>query len=258
METAITLILILLLAYLLYDQYGTKSGGGIMTRGRLCDYMATGSVFEDPKTALARGVRLLELHVYSDERDQPVVATKPQNDGYDVSLENVSFEQCCVDIANDAFPSKDPLILSLMFHTDKAVVMDRVADHLQTTVHRHLISAKDIQREPIDMFANKLLLVSGGSISGTRLDPLVNLSWNDSGLRRLTYQQALHPRDAVNLVGFNRDNITMVVPEVSLTSVNVNPERPRAMGCQWNFVGDGPAGFVAKPERLTHRFFPMR
>lgn len=257
MEAALTLILILLMAYLLYDQYATK-GGGVLARGRLCDYMATGSVFEDPKTALARGIRLLELHVYSDERDQPVVATKPQNDGYDVSLENASFEQCCVDIVNDAFPSKDPLVVSLMFHTDKAVVMDRVADHLQTTVRRHLVSGKDIQRDPIDSFANKLLLVSGGSIAGTRLEPLINLSWNDSGLRRLTYQQALHPRDAVNLVGFNRDNITIVVPEVSLKSVNVNPERPRAMGCQWNFVGGGPGGFVAKPERLTHRFFPMR
>jgi hypothetical protein len=257
METALTLLLILILVYFLYDEVAQK-GSGVIARGRLCDYEATGSVFEDPKTALARGVRLLEFHVYSDERDQPVVATSPQNDGYDVSLENVSFEQCCVDIANDAFPSKDPLIVSIMFHTDKAVVMDRVADHLSTTVHRHLVAAKDIQREPIDSFANKIILVSGGSISGTRLEPLINLSWNDSGLRRLTYQQALHPRDAVNLVGFNRDNITMVVPEVALKSINVNPERPRAMGCQWNFVGAGPVGFAAKPERLTHRFFPMR
>ena len=82
MEWLITIVLVLFIVYLLYDE--TLGEAPVLTpRKRLCDYYVAGSVYQDIPAALARGVRLLEVHVYSDEQDQPVVALKPQNDGYD-------------------------------------------------------------------------------------------------------------------------------------------------------------------------------
>ena len=250
MELAIVLLLFLLFVYLIYDEVAEKPLGILNDRGRLCDYFTQGSVYEDVSTALKRGVRLLELHVYSDEQDHPVVAKRPLMDGYDYAEDNVSFNSCCVDIANDAFPSKDPLIVSLVVHTTKNIVLDRMADTLKTTVRKFLVADKDdnLQTKPIDSFANKLLLVSGGAIQGTKLEELVNLSWSNSNVRRLTFQQAVHPRDEDELIQYNKNNITIVAPQPELKTPMANPERPKALGCQWVVTTDtqGPSGFLSR------------
>ncbi len=244
MKGLLPALLFAFLAYLLYDTFAEKAT--ILSRKRLCDYTAAGSVYEDVQGALRRGIRLLEVHVYSDERDQPVVSMVPQSPGRDFTDNNVSFEQVCIDIANDAFPSKDPMILSIVPHTDKSVTMNKVAEHLTTITRRHLTDQKSIQTAPIDSLANKLILVSGGPIHGTALEPLLNLSWSDSGLRRITYQQALHPRDPEDLKRYAENNIVMVAEDPMLKTLTANPNTPLSFGCQWNFFVRDPPGFVVK------------
>lgn len=255
MEWLIAVILLLAIGYLLYDQ---KLGEMpiLKPRMRLCDYYTAGSVFEDIPIALARGSRLLEVHVYADEQDHPVVALHPQNDGYDYALENISFEQVCVLIENDAFPSPDPFILSIVPHTDKTIVMNRIAEHLQTTVRRRLITTtKNVATLPIDSLKGTVIIASGGAIQGTELERLVNISWSGPTLRRLTYQQALHPRDEKELIRFNRDNITLVAPEAELRTVRANSSKPAHLGCQWNLYDTSGGGFREKPEALRKESF---
>lgn len=255
MEWLVAILLLLLIGYLLFD---TKLGETptLVIRKRLCDYYAPGSVFEDIPTALARGVRVLEVHVYSDEQDHPVVALHPQNDGYDYALENVTFEQVCIMIANDAFPSNDPFVLSIVPHTEKTITINRIAEHLKTTVRRRLVTTnKNVATMPIDLLKGKVLIVSGGNAKGTELEDLVNLSWDDSNLRRLTYQQALHPRDEKELIRYNRNNITLVAPDAELRTVNVKWDKPMYMGCQWNLYDRTGGGFREKPEPLRMESF---
>lgn len=251
MEWVIAVLLAGLLVHLVMTEVSPQPGG-VVSRRRLCDYSVQGSVFEDVSSALRRGIRLLELHVYSDEQDYPVVAKQSLNGGYDYAEDNWTFEECCVAIANDAFPSKDPLILSIVPHTTKNITMNRIADHLKTTVHRHLVSDKDVATKPLDAFANKIILVSGGVIAGTDLEELVNISWNESSLRRLGYSQAVFPRDQPDLVAFNRNAITMVAPDPAFGKVNVNTQVVRAYGCQWILFPDSSAatGFAEKPAGL--------
>ena len=250
MEWPITIVLMILLAYLVLSEVSGEPV--VSSRRRLCDYYAQGSVFEDVPTALKNGIRLLELHVYSDEQGYPVVAKHSLQGGYDYAEDNWTFEECCVSIANDAFPSKDPLILSIVPHTTNNITLNHVATHLKTTVHRHLIAQKDIVETSIDELANKIVLVSGGNITGTDLEELVNLSWNNSDLRRLGYSQAVFPRDQPDLVAFNRSAITLVAPDPAFGKVKVNPEVVRAYGCQWNLFPNPSAepGFVEKPSGL--------
>jgi hypothetical protein len=255
MEWLLAILLLVMIGYVLLD---TKLGETPMltVRKRLCDYYAPGSVFEDIPTALARGTRLLEVHVYADEQDHPVVALHPQNDGYDYALENITFEQVCVLIANDAFPSNDPFVLSIVPHTEKTITMNRVAEHLLTTVRRRLVRThKNIATMPIDSLKGKVIIVSGGNVQGTELEDLVNLSWNESGLRRLTYQQALHPRDEKELMRYSRNNIVLVAPEAELRTVNVKWDKPMHMGCQWNLYDQSGGGFREKPEVLRSESF---
>jgi hypothetical protein len=252
MEWVIALVLAVFLGYLVYRMLDPTAPSVLpSTEKRLCDYYVAGSVFEDIRAAIGRGIRLVEVHVYSDEQDQPVVAKHPLNDGYDFAEDNITFEQVCVDIVNDAFPSPFPFILSVVPHTDKTIVWNRVAEHLQTTVRRHLVPDKDIQDVPLASLANKLILVSGGPIQGTAFEDMVNLSWSNSNVRRLSYPEALYPRDPAELTNFNRDFLTIVGPDSNLRQVNVHPNTPTKFGCQWNlYVKDGPGGFIEKPASL--------
>jgi hypothetical protein len=250
MKWILVVLLLAFLAYLVSEEIGGGKAPSLMSRKRLCDYYAAGSVFEDIPTALKKGIRLIELHIYSDERDQPVVATQPQNNGQDFAQQNISFEQCCIDIVNDAFPSKDPLILSIVPHTHKTIVWDRVAEHLTSILRSKLIVGTQIQGIPIDKLADSVVIVSGGPIQGTRFEHLVNLSWSSSGVRRLSYNEALHPRDPEELKRFNRDFISIVSPDPEFKKLMVNPNMPLAYGCQWNFFLKNSTGFVEKPEGL--------
>jgi hypothetical protein len=184
------------------------------------------------------------------------VAKRALSEGYDYAEDNETFEQVCIDLVNDAFPSNDPFILSIVLHTDKAVTANECAQHLKTTVRRHLLppTERSVARAPLDALANKLILVSGGNVRGTALEPMVNLSWSGEDLRRLSYQQALHPRDEMGLIAYNRDRITLVAPETDLRTVNANPNKPKYLGCQWNLFDTSGGGFTEKPGPLRTKF----
>ena len=230
MEWFLVVFLLGMIAWIMSDeQLGIPTE--IVARKRLCDYYAGSD-------------RLKEVHVYSDEQDQPIVSDREFG-------ETMSFEQVCVDLVNDAFPSKDPFILSIVLKSDKAIIANRVAEHLQTTVRRHLVQTeKDISQAPIDQLADKLILVSGGNVKGTELEPLINLFWTEMNFRRLSWHEAAHPRDELELIAFNKDHITIVAPDPGLRMKNANPQQPQAFGCQWNLFDTSGGGFVEKPEGL--------
>ena len=251
MEWLIAVVLMVVIAWLITD---THLGDPMIAPGarlRLCDYTASGGVHEPLADVLRRGSRLYEVHVYSDEQDQPVVGKHAQNDGYDYATDNITFEEVCVTLVNDAFPSKDPFVLSIVLHSEKSIVANRVAEHLKTTVRRHLIKTDSgISQAPIDALANKLIVVSGGNVRGTELESMVNLFWTDMNFRRVSWHEAAHPRDEPELFAFNKDHITLVAPHPELRMKNAHPSRPKVFGCQWNLFDRSGGGFVEKVQAL--------
>ena len=208
----------------------------------LVDYYVQGSTFEDLEGALARGIRLIELHVYSDAQDEPVVALIPNYD----QVQHRTFKSCCVAILQKAFPSPDPLILSIVLHTDKSFTANRVAYHLNTTVRKQFVPGS-VEGKTIADLADKIVIVSGNEARGTELEPLVNLSWNDSHLRRLSYQQAAHPREPEELRSFTQSHIAIVAPDQAFSKFKVMDD-VYAYGCQWNLCPTplGRPGFIPR------------
>jgi hypothetical protein len=214
--------------------------------GTLKDYYVQGSTFEDLSGALKKGLRLIELHVYSDEQDQPVVALKPQASGSDIAQESRTFESACVTLLQEAFPNKTPLILSIVSHTQKNFTMNRMAYHLKTTVRKQLM-AGPVLDAPLNTLADKLILVSGSEVRGTELEPMLNLSWNEESLRRLTYQQAAHPREPEEIRNFTQKGIVLVAPDEAFSRFKVLDD-VYAYGCQWNLCPTplGRPGFISR------------
>ena len=230
------------------DFYLASSSYSVFPGSKIYDYVSDSIL----PLAIKSGVRLVELDIYADENDKPVVGLKNQKLGTDYAYNTVPFEACCVSIGNNAFNSvsspvsTDPFVLSLVFHTNKTNVINAASEILKSSPCRpHLLDKKyshqaiNLAVEPVCNLQSKLIVVSGGNIKGTLMDELVNLSWSTSNLRRLTYNQASQPHDHEELVNYNRNHITMVVPDIGSDLVNLNPQILFTYGCQWIMMNYG-------------------
>jgi hypothetical protein len=233
--------------YRLSDFYLASSSYSVFPGSEVYDYVSDSIL----PLAIKAGVRLVELDIYSDIRDKPVVGLKNQKLGVDYAYNTVSLEACCVSIANNAFNSinspvsTDPFVLSLVFHTNKTKTINAAAEILKTTCRSHMLDStysyqrKNLAVEPICNLQSKLIIVSGGAMKGTLMEELVNISWSTSHLRRMTYTQASQPHDQDELINYNRNNITMVVPDIGEDLVNNNPQILFTFGCQWIMMNYG-------------------
>lgn len=232
----------------LSDYYVASSSYSLFPGADIYDYISDQIL----PMLIKAGARLVELDIYSDENNKPVVGLKNQKLGTDYAYNTVSLEACCVSIANNAFNSvsspvsSDPFILSLVFHTDNATVVNAASEIIKTTCRAHLLDEsygyqrKNLAIEPVCNIQNKLIIVSGGGeIKGTHMEELVNLSWSTSNLRRMTYTQASQPHDPDELINFNRTHITMVVPDIGDDLTNFNPQILLSYGCQWVMMNYG-------------------
>jgi hypothetical protein len=234
-------------SYRLADFYMASSSYSVFPGAEVYDYVSDSIL----PMAIKAGVRLVELDIYSDINDQPVVGLKNQKLGVDYAYNTVPLEACCVSVANTAFntvtapASSDPFVLSLVFHTDKTKTINAASEIIKTTCRSHMLDSdysyqrKNLAIEPICNLQNKLIIVSGGNIKGTQMEELTNMSWSTSHLRRLTYTQASQPHDEEELINNNRNNITMVVPDIGEDLVNNNPQILFSYGCQWIMMNYG-------------------
>ena len=231
----------------LCDYYIASSSYSIFPGAKIYDYVSDSIL----PLVIKAGPRLVELDIYDDGNGKPVVGLKNQKLGTDYAYNTVSFEACCVSIINTAFNSitspvsTDPFMLSLVFHTDKTNVINSCAEILKTTCRSHTLDStysyqrKNLAVEPICNLQSKLLIISGGNVKGTLMDELVNLSWATSSLRRLTYTQAAQTYDHEELITYNRNAITMVVPDIGEDLKNFNPQILFTYGCQWIMMNYG-------------------
>ncbi len=231
----------------LCDYYMASSSYSVFPGAEIYDYVSDSIL----PLIIKAGGRLVELDIYADVNDKPVVGLKNQKLGTDYAYNTVPFSACCVSIANNAFNSisspvsSDPFVLSLVFHTDKSNVINACAEILKTTCRAHLLDEtyayqrKNLAVEPVCNLQNKIVVVSGGNMKGTLMEEMVNLSWSTSNLRRLTYTQASQPHDADELINYNRTHITMVVPDIGDDLTNYNPQILFSYGCQWIMMNYG-------------------
>lgn len=233
--------------YKLCDYYVASSSYSVFPGAQIYDYVSDSIL----PLVIKAGARLVELDIYADVNNTPVVGLKNQKLGTDYAYNTVPFEACCVSIANNAFNSvsspvaSDPFMLSLVFHTDKTTVINACAEILKSTCRAHMLDSeysyqrRNLALEPVCNLQSKLIIISGDAMRGTLMEELVNLSWNTSHLRRLTYTQASQPHDQDELINFNRTHITMVVPDIGDDLVNFNPQILFSYGCQWNMMNYG-------------------
>jgi hypothetical protein len=257
----------------------------------MCDYMVAASAnsiyankdAEDYTYASAvgkvikAGARVVDLNIY-DVEGVPTAGLTDSSYKRLYSYNGVKLEECCIEIANTAFAddtpgNKNPFVLSLKFHSTDNAFMTKCADVLKKTLSRFLLDVpytyqkKNISLEPVCNLLGKIIVVSGKNTKGNGMDELVNMSWDSSHMRRLTYKQAAETYDYEELTEFNRQGITLVVPDEGKDLTNKNAQICFGFGCQWvamnygslddsldTYVGTFLEGsFVLKDEGLRYK-----
>jgi hypothetical protein len=254
---------------LLTDYTVAGSAYSVLGGKTVYDYVSAASISK----VIEGGARIVELHIY-DVQKAPVVGIADEKTKKMMTYNTIPFEDCCIAIGNSAFKNPSPFVLSLVFHTEDNLVINKCADILKNTLRKFMLDSsysyqrKNLALEPACNMLGRLIIVSGEHHKGNGMDELVNLSWSSSLCRRLTYTQASQTYDFDELINYNRRNITLVVPDMTSADIkNKNPEICFTYGCQWVLMNYGSVdegmefytgkfgenSFILKPEELRYK-----
>ena len=166
----------------------------------------------------------------------------------------ITFELICSILAENAFRTyaggdtgvpnpDDPLFIGLNLNTNNNIYcLDKMADNILYYLRKHLLASKYTYQQqnmalaPMsDLKGNVVILASDG-FQGSKLEELVNGSWNLSTIRRIPYTDLEVPNlDITNWIEYNKRNLTIVVPHVEgdFWTQNYDPSLAWKCGCQF-------------------------
>jgi hypothetical protein len=238
--------------------------------------------------AIRMGCRCLDFEVYS-KNGQPIISTSLSDDKcIKETYNSVSFDEAMGAIASSAFSSNacpnpsDPLLLLFRIKTNHADVLNIMADTIKSKLSNYLMpleyshefGGKNICAEPVINFKNKIVIIVENNPllyqdqGADRMYEITNLT-SKAFLRILTVFNVLNGPDSTELTSFNKQYMTIVLPDSSMSAENYDPMAPSLAGCQcmaqsfqltrdgnlavyndWFESGPMKSAFLLKPKEL--------
>jgi len=237
------------------------------------------------KDLLKQGVRGLDFEVYSIN-DQPVVATST-SDSYCVkeTFNSVPFSDVLNIIRDYAFASStapnplDPIMLHLRIKSSNTQMYDNFAKLLES--HNDMLMGKQYSFENqgknfgavklSDMAGKVAIIVDRSNLAFMESDAFyeyVNMTSNSIFMRALHYYDIINAPDMVELINYNKLNMTIGMPDKGSNPDNPSSITMRTYGVQLlamryqvvdtnleendMFFNDAGRAFVLKPEKLRY------
>ena len=201
--------------------------------------------------AIKMGCRCLDFEIYG-YNGQPIVSTSLSDDKcIKETYNSVSFNDAMSAVATSAFsPSSnvcpnpgDPLLLLFRIKTNDVNVLNSMADTIKSNLNNYLIPAynhefggKNICAEPVSNFAGKVVIIVESNPllyqpGAERMYEITNLTSN-AFLRILKVFDVLNGPNITELTTFNKQYMTIVLPDYSMSAENYDPMPPSLAGCQ--------------------------
>ena len=201
------------------------------------------------KAVIKQGVRCLDFEVYS-VNNQPVVSTST-SDSYYVkeTFNSVDFASVMDTIRNYAFSGStspnptDPVIIHLRCKSNNQDMYTKLADIFKSNndimlgkEYSYEIEGKNLGNVPLMSLQNKVILVMDRSnpafIENEKLLEYVSLTSNSIFMREYNYYNVKNTPDVNELTEFNRQGMTIVIPDNGSSPPNPSGMVCRASGCQ--------------------------
>jgi hypothetical protein len=237
------------------------------------------------KDLLKQGVRGLDFEVYSID-NQPVVATST-SDSYCVkeTFNSVPFSDVLNIIRDFAFASStapnplDPIILHLRIKSSNTEMYDNFAKLLES--HNDMLTGKQYSFENqgknfgsvkmSDLAGKVIIIVDRSNIAFMESEAFyeyVNMTSNSIFMRALHYYDIINAPDMVELIAYNKLNMTTGMPDKGSNPDNPSSITMRTYGVQLlamryqtvdtnleendMFFNEAGHAFVLKPEKLRY------
>jgi len=233
--------------YLLRDYYIKTAYNCCSTGNFSNDYVNVCAL----QHAIRMGCRCLDFEVYG-KNGKPIISTSLSDDKcIKETYNSVSFDEAMSAIASSAFhPSSnvcpnpnDPLLLLFRIKTNDVDVLNSMADTIKLKLNDYLIpeynhefGGKNICAEPVINFKNKIVIIVENNPllyqpDAKRMYEITNLT-SKTFLRILTVFNVLNGPDITELTSFNKQYMTIVLPDSSMSAENYDPMAPSLAGCQ--------------------------
>jgi hypothetical protein len=234
--------------YLLRDYYVKTAYNSCSTGNFSNDYVSVCAL----QHAIRMGCRCLDFEVYG-KNGQPIISTSLSDDKcIKETYNSVPFDEAMSTVATSAFsPSSnvcpnpnDPLLLLFRIKTNDVDVLNSMADIIIKSnlndrlipEYNHEFGGKNICAEPVNKFAGKVVIIVESNPllyqpGAERMYEITNLTSN-AFLRILTVFNVLNSPDITELTSFNKQYMTIVLPDPSMSAENYDPMPPSLAGCQ--------------------------
>jgi hypothetical protein len=201
------------------------------------------------KAVIKQGVRCLDFEVYS-VNNQPVVSTSTIDSYYvKETFNSVNFASVMDTIRNYAFSGStcpnptDPIIIHLRCKSNNQQMYTKLADIFKSNNDIMLgmqysfeVEGKNLGNVPLLSLQNKVILIMDRSnpafIENQQLLEYVNMTSNSIFMRELKFYDVKNNPDINELTEFNRQGMTIVIPDNGSSPPNPSAMICRASGCQ--------------------------
>jgi hypothetical protein len=264
-----------LVDYYIKTAYNCCCGGNYKN-----DYIDTCNLIN----VLKQGCRCLDFEIFSIQQS-PVIASSTSKLLLKESYNHIEFSSAFDIIKNYAFSSstapnyRDPIILHLRIKSNNQEMMNKLASIFKAnnafmlgSKYSYENNGENIGKIPVLQLQNKILIIvdktNPSFMENNNLLEYVNLTSNSMFMRALPFYDIKNTPDLAELQEYNKQNMTMAMPDLT-----ANPENPsgiitRESGCQMlacrfqypdqylaeinTFFDSGGYAFILKPERLRY------
>jgi hypothetical protein len=233
--------------FLLRDYYVKTAYNCCSTGNFSNDYVSTCAL----QNAIKMGCRCLDFEVYG-YKGQPIISTSLSDDKcIKETYNSVPFDEAMSTIATNAFSTNptvcpnpsDPLLLLFRTKTNDVDVLNSMAESINSNLkdmlmpkYNHEFGGKNICAEPMREFAGKVIIIVEANPllyqpGAEKMYEVTNLTSN-AFLRILKVFNVLNSPDITELTTFNKQYMTVVIPDDSMSVNNYDPMPPSLAGCQ--------------------------
>lgn len=209
------------------------------------------------KEILQCGARYIELNIFNDkygDSASPIISNGYRVGEWKLTLNNVDFEEIIIVLKENAFKildgqgsgvnnPDDPLFLALNLNTNNNIYcLNKMFDIIVKHFIDYLLGPKfnyqqsNLANVTLNELKRKLVIISSDGFQGSKLEEIINYSWEMEHIKRLhgSYSQS-NEYNRNDLIEYNRDNLSIIYPnnEGDYFSYNYDPLDYFLSGCQF-------------------------
>jgi hypothetical protein len=209
------------------------------------------------QNVIKQGVRCLDFEIFCVDNIPVVGVSSIDVLGVKQSYNSLPISEVLKELNNIAFSEtsgicpnpKDPLLLHFRIKTNNVNILNILASEIAENLGDKLLPIKymrecngtNITKNPIKDFMGKVVIMVEKNSSANSMPllyqsknmwELTNVTTNSVFIHESRYMDIKNSNDLETITNFNKTNITLVLPDLSVSNINYISTVPQALGCQ--------------------------